>query len=261
MRLTIKKLFVPALLILLAACNNSGENNEQSFEAPPLSSCKLYLLNKPAVNAGETAHLSFKAVAQPHDTIPDLGSTNGKKIDLVVASADLSYYDHLYLTKDSAGIYPATIKFPFGGDFLLIAEYTAIGLKLQTDTFHITVNGTPPRPAEYKSPVLLAHTDGYTVELLSKKLRAYVQAQLVMKISKDGKPVFPESLQPVMGEQTHMVCVNTSTKATMHTTSKNDPMSYWYLVNYPGGGLYKTWVEFKQQDKIHRAEFVVEVGN
>lgn len=257
------KLFVPAIFIVFTACNSADTNQTaETAETPPIRSCKLQLLNIPdSIVAGKPLTLNFKALAEPHDTIPELDSANGKRIDFVITSNDLSWFTHLYAAKDSAGVYSVQTQLPSGGDFLIMAAYTATGLKMQTDSIHLAARGARKPPVEYKAPVLISNTDGYTVQLLSKELRAYIQTQVIIKIMKDGNPVFPEKLQPLLGEQTHMVCINTATHAYVHVTSKNDPMSYWYLMNFPGGGLYKTWIEFKHNDKVHTAEFVISVKN
>lgn len=250
------------ICLLLAACNNSStdENSNTTDGPPPLSSCKMRLLSAGIpIDANKSFVLQFSPLAQPKDSIPPLDNSKNKAIDCVILSQDLSYFSHLYANKDSAGVYSIPASFPAGGDYILMTTYKAGNLAEQTDSFHVHVNGTSPAPVTYKQPVMAATTDGYTIQLLSKKLSPGAQNMLVMKMSHNGSPVMPATLQPYYGEETHMVCVNTVTHEYIRSQSKSDPMNYWYLLNFPRAGLYRAWIEFKHNEQVHTAAFVIEV--
>ena len=251
------------LFISLSGCNNktSNDSNDGLTDSTALISCKMRLIgNDKLIGANTPITFHLQPVAQPHDSIPALETNNGIKVDCIITSNDLSYFSHVYATKDSAGIYTIPATLPQGGEYLIIADYKAWGLTQQTDSFHINVEGSVPKPVSYTAPMVSCNVDGYTVQLLSKKLLPNTQAMVIMKIFKDGKPVLPETLQPYLGEETHMVCINTLTKEYIHAHSKSDPMSYWYLANFPGAGLYRVWIEFMSNNKVHTANFVVGVG-
>lgn len=261
---TARMALLPVLLFAsLTSCNNntSNESNESHADSTAITSCKMRLIrNYPAISANTAINFQLQPVAQPHDWIPALELNNGIKVNCIITSSDLSYFHHGYATKDSAGIYDITAMLPHAGEYLIIADYKAEGLPQQADSFHINVQGSTPKPVNYTSPRLICNVDGYTVQLLSKKLLPNTQAMVIMKIFKDGKPVLPETLQPYLGEETHMVCINTQTKEYLHAQSKSDPMSYWYLANFPKAGMYRVWIEFMSNNKVHLADFVIAVG-
>lgn len=250
------------LLMLLASCNNAGTNksSEPIMIDASVSSCKMKLLgNTGSLEANKTIILQLKPVTAPRDTTISLEILNQKKVQLVITNDDLSYFNHVYADKDSAGIYSINTSFPYGGDYVLIADYKAAGLQRQTDTFHITVKGPGLKKTSFNAPNMLANTDGYSLQLLSKKLVPGIKGMVIMKLLKDGKPVLPEALQPYLGEQAHMVAINTVTKEYVQVNSKSDPMSYWFMLNFPRAGLYRAWVEFMINNSVHTADFVIEV--
>lgn len=248
------------LFISMASCNNNA-SNESLADSTSITSCKMKLIgNYSEISANTPISFHLQPVAQPHDSIPALEVVNGIKVDCIITSIDLSYFSHGYATKDSAGIYDITTTLPHAGEYLIIADYKAEGLPQQADSFHINVVGSAPKPVNYAAPRLICNVEGYTVQLLSKKLLPNTQAMVIMKIFKDGKPVLPETLQPYLGEETHMVCINTQTKEYLHAHSKSDPMSYWYLANFSKAGMYRAWIEFMSNNKVHTADFVIAVG-
>ena len=145
--------------------------------------------------------------------------------------------------------------------FILIADYKVAGLQRQTDTFHVNVEGEAKYPIDLINKSMVSNTGGYEVQLLSKKLVSGSAGMLIMKISKDGKPVLPDILQPYLGEQSHMVVLNTVTKEYILVNSKSDDLSYWFMLNFPRAGSYRAWVEFKTADDVHVADFTIKVGS
>ena len=250
------------LLILLLACNSTEKkkDNIPASNSTSIVSCKMKLTwNGNAIVANEPVTIQLKPVAQPGDTTVSLEPVIQKKIHLIITNNELTYFKHLYADEDSAGIYSINIGFPNGGEYVLMADYKAAGLERQTDTFHLTVAGASAKTTSYTTTRMTSNTDGYSLQLLAKKLSPGKQGMVIMKISKDGKPVLPETLQPYLGEESHMVVINTVTKEYILVNSKSDPMSYWFMLNFPRAGLYRAWVEFMINNTVHTADFVIAV--
>ena len=259
---TINRALVSFLFILLAACNSTEkEKDDKNLNSNiSITSCKMKLMrDNSTIVANKTVTFKLKPVTQPNDTTVFLETIIQKKIHLIITNNDLSYFSHLFADIDSAGIYNISAEFPKGGEYVLMADYKAMGLQRQTDTFHIHVAGTPEKKIIYTTVEMLCNTDGYTLQLLSKKLVPGTLGMLVMKMTKDGQPVLPETLQLYLGEESHMVAINTVTKEYVQVNSKSDPMSYWFMLNFPRAGLYRTWIEFKSNNTLHLANFVIEV--
>ena len=252
------------MVMLFLACNNPAKNNDpnQPDNNSSIASCKMQLLpGKTPLVAKQPVTLQFKPVGQPGNQLVALENVLQNKLHLIVTDNNLSYFKHLYTNIDSAGNYTINTSFPSGGAYLLIADYKALGLQRQTDTFHVNVEGEAKNPIDLINTSMVSNTGGYEVQLLSKKLVAGSAGMLIMKISKDGKPVLPDILQPYLGEQSHMVVLNTATKEYILVNSKSDDLSYWFMLNFPRAGSYRAWVEFKTADDLHVADFTLNVGS
>ena len=252
------------MVMLLLACNSPEKNNaqDQPHNNASITSCKLQLITgKAPLVAKQPVALQFKPVPQPNTAAIFLETILQNKVHLIITNAGLSYFIHLYTNIDSAGIYTINTTFPAGGDYILIADYKVAGLQRQTDTFHVNIEGEAKDLIEMKNTAMVCNTGGYEVQLLSKKLVPGSTGMLIMKITRDGKPVLPEILQPYLGEQSHMVVINTETKEYLLVNSKSDDLSYWFMLNFPRAGSYRAWVEFKTGNKLHVADFTIKVGS
>ncbi len=268
MHRSFKHLAIIVIAIAALSCNNHSEKdtihdhdgNEMDTSLVKPTGCKMQLnVDNKNPSPGSVVNFRFTPVSQPGNKIALLDNLHEKKIHLIIVSEDLSYFDHLHLDKDSAGSYNIATSFPAGGKYILIADYKPERMAQQYDTFNINVTGNSNKPLTYTSPQLTASTDGYTVQLLHKKLVPGTDGVVVMKINKDGKSILPETVQQYLGETAHMIAINTDSKEYVHTHSMSDPMSYWFMAKFPRMGFYKVWVQFKTNDIVHIAPFVIQV--
>lgn len=264
-----KHLSIVAIVAAAISCNNNSEkdtahNHDGNVVDTTLergyTACKIQLdWDNKAPMPGDKVNFKFTPLSQPGNKTVPLETLHEKKIHFIVVNEDLSYFNHLHLDKDSAGSYKIATSFPAGGKYLLIADYKPEGLAQQVDTFSIQVGGKVKEPVKYTASQLTTTVDGYNVQLLHKKLAPGTDGVVVMKISKDGNPVLPETVQKYLGEVAHMIAIDTDTKEYVHAHSMSDPMSYWFMVKFPRAGFYKIWVQFKTNDVVHTAPFVIQV--
>jgi hypothetical protein len=264
-----KHLAVIAIAITALSCNHSEKDtihdhdgNEMDTSLLKPASCKMQLTwDNKNPSTGSTVNFRFTPLSQPGNKIASLELLHQKKIHFIIVNEDLSYFDHLHLDKDSAGSYNIAAFFPAGGKYMLIADYKPERMAQQYDTFSINVAGNSNKPVTYTASQLTTTTDGYTVQLLHKKLIPNTEGVVVMKISKDGNNILPEKIQQYLGEAAHMIAINTDSKEYVHTHSMSDPMSYWFMAKFPRAGFYKVWVQFQTNDMVHTAPFVIQVDN
>lgn len=258
-----KSLYILASIIFLFSCNRHNEHEAYDHDpdivpASAKGPVKMQLqAGKQDIRPGDSVSLRFTPLQAGN--IASLETLHEKKIHLIIVSEDLSFFQHLHLDKPDSGSYSINTIFPAGGKYLAIADYKPEGQAQQHDSFSINVNGRQqlsPMPAAEQ---LMSATDGYTLQLLHKKLIAGKQGMLVLKINKDGNPVLPETVQSYLGERAHLISIKTDNKTYVHAHSMSDPMSYWFMLDFPEVGLYKVWVQFQTANKVHTAPFFVAV--
>jgi hypothetical protein len=256
----IPRLLCSLIMLSLLSCNgNAGrDDNEPTADTTRHAPASLrFSFDSMAAKPALPLPFSFKFVT---DDGRPADPTNGEPIDCLLASEDLRWFGHTVASKDTKGIYQGSIILPFPANYSITPEFREQGYTIKRhESFPLHTTTANAGKKVYNEPELTSDVDGYSVKLLSKKLAANVQSTVVMKITKAGQPVLPETIQSLSGEQTHMYCFNTATKEFIHATSKSDPMSYWYLLSFPKPGLYRTWIEFMTNNKVHLAAFVIRV--
>src|SRR5205085_8570293 len=92
--------------------------------------------------------------------IKALETVHTKKLHLIIASHDLSFFDHVHPEEESDGTYRLDYTFPRGGEFDLYADLTPSGAGNQVFRLPVTVQGTSAPSVPLRESVAMGRLVG-----------------------------------------------------------------------------------------------------
>ncbi|MFI0410362.1 hypothetical protein [Actinomadura sp. 3N508] len=191
---------------------------------------------------------------------------HGKRLHLIVASRDLSGFQHLHPSEAGGGVWTVSVTIPKSGVYRFFTDVQPDGAKRQltlgTDVFVQGDLRTTPLP----KPERVAKVDGYEVTL-SGGLTPGKSTELTLSVSKDGKPV--TDLEPYLEAYGHLVALRQGDLAYLHVHPDGEPgdgetkpgPGITFFAEAPSSGAYRLYLDFKHAGKVRTAEFTVHAGN
>jgi len=216
---------------------------------------------------GDRATLSF-TIADPSGTpLLDYATVHDKQLHLIIVRSDGQHFAHVHPVLDQAtGIWSTPWVWKSAGSYRVFADFQpaqAGSTKLTlTRTVDVAGEFSPSMPVTTRTVDEIA---GYTVEL-DGSLTAGVSTQVTAKITRDGEPV--TTLQPYLGAYGHLVALREGDLAYLHVHPEGaEPVgdrtggpSVSFAATAPTAGRYLLYLDFKVQDTVHTASFVVDAA-
>lgn len=211
-----------------------------------------------------------------------------KRLHVIAVSDDFRVFLHEHAERpDADGHFRVPIRFPQGGGWHVYADAVPSGLGQQVMRFDIGSDpaGTPPpaRPPT-PQPTGLVGSDGrYGVRFDALDLRAGQDAQLKLRILRDGKPA--PDLLPFLGVAAHAVFISAADLTYVHAHAAPAaagaahhhgmagmpgmdapppgaklPADLVLHVTAPKAGTYLLWLQFSAGGRVRTVPFVVAVA-
>ena len=251
---------------------DGGEDNGLTYKMQ-------YASNPGELTAGEAATLSFtpKVVGKEAESVA-LDLQHEKKIHLIVASDDLSYFEHIHPEYQSDGSYQIKVlgngqnysdgagksetKFANGGKYVLFADYKPTGGAHQVEKVPFTVKGTNRPQVTFKEDKLSGASDNYTVTLNidGGKLVTGTPLHIAGTISKEGKVIDASTLENYLGAKAHMVVLSLNEKEYLHVHPDVVAGKLDLNTTFKKPGVYRGWIQFNGDGKIHTIDFTMNVA-
>ncbi len=189
-----------------------------------------------------------------------LDAVHEKKIHLIVVSNDLSWFQHIHPELKSDGSYEVATRFPFGGDFVMFADYTPSGFSNQVTRIPITVSGNQLEAKKYSVQKLIWQgDDGYKAEINTDgKLISGKETMLKVLITKNEKPV--TDLDVYLGALGHFAIISDDTRNYLHVHPMDLRIKGTEIIfntKFETAGTYRGFLQFNHAEKIHTADFVL----
>ncbi|KAA0112632.1 heavy-metal-associated domain-containing protein [Mycolicibacterium sp. P9-22] len=212
---------------------------------------------------GARGALSFAILDETGQALRDYQTVHDKQLHLIVVRSDGGHFAHVHpqLDRDS-GEWSIPWNWDAAGTYRVFADFTPAGGGQLTLTRTVDVPGTfsPSAPIGVRT---VDHVAGYTVEL-DGTLAAGTSSQLTARISRDGRPV--TALQPYLGAFGHLVALRDGDLAYLHVHPEgNEPSpgdsggpTVAFAATAPTAGRYLLYLDFRVQDTVHTAAFVVD---
>ncbi|PES96864.1 hypothetical protein CN510_14740, partial [Priestia megaterium] len=215
--------------------------------------------------ANTTNQLTITIKDNKGKPISEFEVNHEKKMHLIVASKDLSKYQHIHPTYKGKGVFTVPVTFTQGGSFQLIADFVPKGQSDTVQMHTVSVKGNTPAPVSLTPDKTLVKTaNGNQVSLkIDSQLKANQETMLNFHFE-DAKTKQPiQDLQPYLGAVGHVVILNQDATKYLHVHPMDERVkgsNAMFHTTFPSPGVYKIWGEFQRSNKVFIVPFVVEVS-
>ena len=251
--------------------DNAGKSNGQTY-------LMKFLATPTQLEVGKEGVLSFtpQIKGKENQAVP-LDIVHEKKLHLIVASKDLSYFEHIHPEYQEDGSYQINVlgadktytngkgqhetKFDVGGDYMLFADYAPTGGTHQLEKIPLSVKGTASKKVTYSKENLSVNTDGYTVSLVADGGKWLTNQAMHIKavIKKGNQDLDANSFENYLDAKSHMVVLRTETFEYLHVHPEVENGALDLHTTFEKEGIYRGWLQFKIDGKVHTADFVLDV--
>jgi hypothetical protein len=198
---------------------------------------------------------AFRIERGPEETVRDFQVEHTKRMHLIVVRSDLTGFQHLHPTMDDDGTWRGSIRLRNGGEYRMFADFKHAG-KRRTLAADVPVDGEFKR-VKLPAPSAQTRTDGgLDVALFHHGPGAGAPVHVQFEVAEQGRLVTAE-LQPYLGAMGHLVAIRQKDLKYLHTHP--DGATPAFHVEYPSGGKYRVFVQFRHRGRVHTAAFTVAV--
>lgn len=263
---------VMAIMLLLSACgtDTSWENEQVTPVSQRMLSDDVQAVwtveGGPASESGESgSQRLIRVEIKKMDGVPiDAFERNHEKLlHLMVISKDLSYFNHIHPEYKGNGVFEIANDFPAGGEYRLIADFKPSGGDAMTKMEWVRIEGERGKPVPVVPDASLDKTvEGKRVKLAIDQLAANKELTLSFSIRDDktGQPI--TDLQPYLGAIGHVVVLTQDGEQYVHVHAEEGQGTgpdAVFETSFPKSGIYKIWAQFKRNNRVFTASYVVNV--
>lgn len=216
--------------------------------------------SEPTAGSNTLISLTPKKSSDENVEVP-LDIEHEKKIHLIITSEDLSFFDHQHPEYNKSGSYDLSYAFPFGGKFLLFADYKPSGATHTTDQLQVSVKGDTPIKTIFTSEKLDSKTGDFEIILkpLNNKIATGGTAHIEAVIKLNGKEMDANTLDNYLGAKAHVVVIGLEDKNYLHVHPEVTNGRLDLHTSFEKTGFYRAWVQFQYEGTIYTADFVLKV--
>jgi hypothetical protein len=242
------------------ADSSDGHGGEATAATPPglqvAQDGYRLVIERARLASGEPqARLEFRIVDGAGRPVREFEFAHEKRMHFIVVRRDLSSFQHLHPTMRPGGTWTAHVDLSEGGVYRAFADFTGDG-KQRTLGADVHVGGRY-RPESLPRPQTNARTeDGLAVSLDTGEAQAGKAGRVSFEVRDNGELV-NDRLQPYLGAKGHLVALREGDLAYLHTHPEGEELAF--MAEYPSGGSYRLFVQFRYKGKIHTAAFTHEV--
>ena len=199
------------------------------------------------------------AVYKDGGSINNMIDTHNEKMHLILVNEHLEEYLHVHPTLNKDNTWTAKVKFPTGGKWRIISDFT---LQLENDQKQNYILGEEIDVAgnfnEFKlpEPVDMLSVNGYDIKL-SGDIKSGEHGMLMVDITKNGEPANLEQYMAALG---HLVAIRKEDGAYAHFhPHENMGTMLHFMTEVPGPGTYRLFLQFKADGALNLATFTAVV--
>jgi hypothetical protein len=185
--------------------------------------------------------------------------THEKKLHFIVASRDLTSFQHLHPTLGRNGVWSVELELPEPGAYRAFADFAPTGADTLTLGVDLQAAGDY-EPKALPQAGRTAKVGDYEVTL-DGELEPGHASKLTLKVTKDGKPV--KDLQPYLGAYGHLVALRAGDLAYLHVHPDGEPgdgrttpgPEITFYAEVPSVGDYRLFLDFQHGGEVRTASF------
>ncbi len=213
-------------------------------------------LERTSLPRAQLTVLRFAIKDQSGERVTDFDVEHERRLHLIVVRRDGTGFQHVHPDLGADGVWSVPLTLADAGAYRVFADFSHDG-EAQTLAADVMVDGD----ADYRplpTPADVAATgDGYTVHLDSGILRAEQEAALEFTITRDGERVLTEDY---LGAGGHLVALREGDLAFLHVHPDGGNETIRFMSVFPSAGRYRLYLQFKDDGRVHTAEFTREVS-
>ncbi|MGP4101781.1 hypothetical protein [Nonomuraea sp. KM90] len=214
-----------------------------------------YTLNPiTSITTGVPTDFRFTVIGPDGRAVTDYQVEHDKKLHFIVASRDLTSFQHVHPDLAADGTWSVRLTLPKAGAYKAFADFVPKGGEKLTLGADLQAAGDyRPEPLPHVSRT--AAVDDYTVNLAGDLVPGRA-GKLTLTVNKDGEPV--TDLQPYLGAYGHLVALRAGDLAYLHVhpekSDKAGPEITFYA-EAPSRGDYRLFLDFQHEGKVRTAAF------
>ncbi|MEV4167928.1 hypothetical protein [Nonomuraea sp. NPDC049709] len=214
-----------------------------------------YTLNPiTSITTGVPTDFKFTVIAPDGKAVTDYQVEHDKKLHFIVASRDLTSFQHVHPDLAPDGTWSVRLTLPKAGAYKAFADFVPKGGEKLTLGADLQAAGDyRPEPLPHVSRT--AAVDDYTVNLAGDLVPGRA-GKLTLTVNKDGEPV--TDLEPYLGAYGHLVALRAGDLAYLHVhpeeSDKAGPEITFYA-EAPSRGDYRLFLDFQHEGKVRTAAF------
>ncbi|MEU3499194.1 hypothetical protein ABZ747_37630 [Kitasatospora cineracea] len=188
-------------------------------------------LDRTVVPAGGPTELSFRVLAPDGHPLTAYRPAHEKELHLIVASRDLTDFQHLHPVRAADGTWTAPANIAAAGDYRVFADFTPAA---EADPLTLTGDLAPGRPG-----------------------------RLAFTVTEDGRPV--TDLDPYLAAYGHLVVLRAGDLGYLHVHPDGEPgdgatapgPEIDFTATAPSPGDYRLFLDFQHRGTVHTAAFTL----
>ncbi|MEV0388756.1 hypothetical protein [Nonomuraea sp. NPDC050643] len=206
------------------------------------------------IPTGVPTDFQFTVIGPDGKPVTDYQVEHDKKLHFIVASRDLTSFQHVHPEMAPDGTWSVKLTLPKAGSYRAFADFSPTGGEKLTLGADLQAAGDyQPEPLPHVSRV--SAVDDYTVNLAGDLVPGR-SSKLTLTVNKNGEPV--DDLQPYLGAYGHLVALRAGDLAYLHVhpeeSDKAGPEITFYA-EAPSRGDYRLFLDFQHEDKVRTASF------
>lgn len=211
------------------------------------------------IEVGNPTQLAFTITENDKNVAFDI--VHEKKIHLLIVDETLTWFDHKHTEEQADGSHTVTETFPYSGKYFVFTDFKASGSPATVDKQEIEVTGNVTAKPDTTTSKWISKVDDYTVTLVNgNDFKTNRPQHFGLTIEKKGKFITATDIQQYLGAVAHVIVIDKADKNFLHVhPTSNEKFPIQGETRFEKAGVYRMWVQFKLEGKVHTADFTINV--
>lgn len=212
------------------------------------------------IEAGYPVRLTFSI--KKNKELVQLDISHEIKIQVMVVSEDLNWFQHILPVQQTDGTYAVTQTFHNGGKYLLYTDIKAFGMEQVLHMLEIEAMGYYMKSRDIITNKGISYSEPYSIILENVEDFETGRMQPVrITVQKDGKKLKHDEVEQYLGASARIFMIRKTDKDFVHIHPvPHQHFPIYAEVNIQKAGIYKMWVQFKIHGKLHIADFNININ-